>query len=153
MKRKCLALCFVLCCLFSLAACTKEEVTAQYNETLQAIGDENLTSDANLQGERRFGEDSYVGTYQAEYAGFTGEEIVFGGTAVEREAGNEVKLSCDLTLAEGTVQVLFQSGDNPPEVLCDTAGSHTATLPLPSGGNYLIVQAENATGSIRLTVE
>ena len=94
-----------------------------------------------------------MGTYQAQYDGFTGEETVFGGTGLERDAGNEVTLSCTLTLAEGTAQVLFQSGDNPPEVLCDTAGSHSATLSLLSGGNYIIVQAENATGSIQLTVE
>ena len=151
--RKCLAIGLLFCALCALAGCSDEEVVTQFNEVLQAAGEKVLTSEADLQGTRTFGEDGSVGTYQAQYDGFTGEETVFGGTALERDAGNEVTLSCTLTLAEGTAQVLFQSGDNPPEVLCDTAGSHSATLSLPSGGNYIIVQAENATGSIQLTVE
>ena len=140
--RKCLAIGLLFCALCALAGCSDEEVVTQFNEVLQAAGEKVLTSEADLQGTRTFGEDGYVGTYQAQYDGFT-----------ERDAGNEVTLSCTLTLAEGTAQVLFQSGDHPPEVLCDTAGSHSATLSLPSGGNYIIVQAENATGSIQLTVE
>ena len=151
--RKCLAIGLLFCALCALAGCSDEEVVTQFNEVLQAAGEKVLTSEADLQGTRTFGEDGYVGTYQAQYDGFTGEETVFGGTALERDAGNEVTLSCTLTLAEGTAQVLFQSGDNPPEVLCDTAGSHSATLSLPSGGISIIVQAENATGSIHLTVE
>ncbi len=108
--RKCLAIGLLFCALCALAGCSDEEVVTQFNGVLQAAGEKVLTSEADLQGTRTFGEDGYVGTYQAQYDGFTGEETVFGGTALERDAGNEVTLSCTLTLAEGTAQVLFQSG-------------------------------------------
>lgn len=32
-----------------------------YNEALQAVGDNNLTDNKDLQGTRELGEDSYVG--------------------------------------------------------------------------------------------
>lgn len=151
--RKGFAVALLLCALCALAGCSKEEVVTQFDQTLQAAGDHVLTGDADLQGTRTFGEDRYVGTYTAQYDGFTGREVLFGGTALERAAGDQVTVSCHLAPGAGTVQVLFQTGDEPLEVLCDTAGSHTATLPLPSGGNYLLVEAEGFTGSLRVTVE
>lgn len=75
--RKVIALCLMLCCMFSLCACSKDEIVEQHNEALQAVGDNNLTDNKDLQGTRELGEDSYVGTYQADYDDFTGKEIVF----------------------------------------------------------------------------
>ena len=153
LMRKGLAVGLLLCALCALAGCSKEEVVTQFDEALQAAGDHVLTGEADLQGTRTFGEDSYVGTYQAQYDGFTGREVLFGGTALERAAGDQVTFSCDLAPGEGTIQVLFQTGDEPLEVLCDTAGSHSETLTLPSGGNYILVEAEGFTGSLQVTVE
>lgn len=151
--RKYMAICLVLCCLLSMSACSKDEMVEQYNEALQAVGDNNLTSDKKLQGDRNFGEDSYVGTYQAEYDDFTGKEIIFGGTSLERDSGNEISISCDLNIEEGMIKLLLQTGDNDPQILCDTLGKYSETIKLPSASNYLIVQSENFTGSIKLTVE
>lgn len=91
--------------MFSLCACSKDEIVEQYNEALQAVGDNNLTDNKDLQGTRELGEDSYVGTYQADYDNFTGKEIVFGGTSLERDAGNEINISCDLQITDGTVKL------------------------------------------------
>lgn len=151
--RKLIAICLMLCCLLSMSACSKDEMVEQYNEALQAVGDNNLTSDKKLQGDREFGEDSYVGTYQAEYDDFTGKEIIFGGTSLERDSGNEISISCDLTIEDGTMQLLLQTGDNDPQVLCDSSGEYSETIELPSASNYIIVQSENFAGSIKLTVE
>ena len=151
--KKFLALCLVLCCLFSMSACSKDEIVERYNEALQAVGDNNLTSDRKLQGEREFGEDSYVGTYQSEYDDFSGKEIIFGGTSLERDSGNEVNISCNLNIEDGSIQLLLQTGDNDPQVLCDSIGEYSETIELPSASNYFIVQAENFTGSIKLTIE
>lgn len=151
--RKLMALCLMICCLFSMSACSKDEIVEQYNDALQAVGDNNLTSDKKLQGERDLGEDSYVGTYQADYDGFTGKEIIFGGTSLERDSGNEIIVSCDLSIDDGSIQLLFQSGDSDSEVLCESSGSYSETIELPAASNYIIVQGENFTGSIKLTVE
>ena len=64
--RKCLAIGLLFCALCALAGCSDEEVVTQFNEVLQAAGEKVLTSEADLQGTRTFGEDGYVGTYQAQ---------------------------------------------------------------------------------------
>ena len=75
-------------CIKLLAGCTKDEVIDRYNEILQKAGETVLTSDGKLEGKRNFGEDSWVGTYEADYEEFSGEEVVFGNTATDRKAGN-----------------------------------------------------------------
>ena len=70
--RKCLAIGLLFCALCALAGCSDEEVVTQFNEVPQAPGEKVLTSEADLQGTRTFGEDGYVGTYHAQYDGFTG---------------------------------------------------------------------------------
>ena len=61
----------IVCCLLSLTACSKDEIIGQYNQALQAIGDDALTGSGELQGRRRLGADSYVGTYEAQYEDFS----------------------------------------------------------------------------------
>ena len=125
----------------------------KFNQVLQELGDDTLTRDRDLQGEREFGEDSYVGTYRADYASCTREERLFGGTSLERTSGNEIHISCDLDIAGGTAKLLLLTGDEEPQILCDTSTSYSDTLELPSASNYIIIQTENFTGSVDLTVE
>ena len=96
---------------------------------------------------------SYVGTYEADYENFSGKETLFGGTALERDDGNKIKISCKIDTASGALKLILQTGANEPEVLCDTESSYSATIELPSASNYIIVEAENFTGSLDLTIE
>lgn len=153
--KKIISLCIVMCCLFSITGCSysKDEIVDKFNQVLQELGDDTLTRDRDLQGEREFGEDSYVGTYRADYDSFTGEEKLFGGTSLERTSGNEIHISCDLDIAGGKAKLLLLTGDEEPQILCDTSTSYSDTLELPSASNYIIIQTENFTGSVDLTVE
>ena len=143
----------IVCCLLSLTACSKDEIIGHYNQALQAIGDDALTGSGELQGRRRQGADSYVGTYEAEYEDFSGREILFGGTALEREGGNEVSISCDIDGEDGELTLLLQTGAEEPVVLCGAGRSYSGTVELPPASNYIIVEAEGFTGSLNLTVE
>lgn len=151
--RKIIPLFLIICCLISMTACSKDEIVEQYNQALQAVGDNGLTNNNDLQGKRNLGADSYVGTYKADYENFSGEEILFGGTALERDDGNEIKISCNMDKTNGTLKLILQTGTNDPEVLCDTETSYSETIELPSASNYIIVEAENFTGSLDLTIE
>ena len=151
--RKIIPLFLIICCLISMTACSKDEIVEQYNQALQAVGDNGLTNNNDLQGKRNLGADSYVGTYEADYENFSGEEILFGGTALERDDGNEIKISCNMDKTSGTLKLILQTGTNDPEVLCDTETSYSETIELPSASNYIIVEAENFTGSLDLTIE
>ena len=151
--RKIIPLFLIICCLISMTACSKDEIVEQYNQALQAVGDNGLTNNDDLQGRRNLGADSYVGTYEADYENFSGEEVLFGGTALERDDGNEIKISCNMDKTSGTLKLILQTGTNDPEVLCDTETSYSETIDLPSASNYIIVEAENFTGSLDLTIE
>ena len=65
--RKIIPLFLIICCLISMTACSKDEIVEQYNQALQAVGDNGLTNNNDLQGRRNLGADSYVGTYEADY--------------------------------------------------------------------------------------
>lgn len=84
-----------------LSGCSKEEVLEKYNAVVEKVGEVQLTNDINLQGKRDYGEDYYTGTYQAEYKKFSDTEYLFGGTTIERAAGKQVELFCNLEITKG----------------------------------------------------
>lgn len=151
--KKIISVFLIICCLISMTACSKDEIVEQYNQILQSVGDNGLTKNSDLQGKRSLGTDSYVGTYKAEYDSFSGKEILFGGTALERDNGNKIEISCNMNITSGTLKIMLQKGTNEPEVLCDTESSYSETLELPSASNYIIVEAENFTGALDLAIE
>ena len=69
----------------------KDTILNAINSVNEAGGKTALTNEIFLQGKRTAGEDSYIGTYQADYTRFSGTEILFGGTTVEREKGSTVE--------------------------------------------------------------
>ncbi|HBY2902537.1 TPA: hypothetical protein MIW38_003761 [Clostridioides difficile] len=152
--KKLIPLILIICCSFiCLTACSKDEIVDQYNHVLQTVGDNGLTNDNDLQGKRNLGEDSYVGTYTANYDNFSGKEIVFGGTALERENGNKLTVSCNADTTSGTLKLILQTGTDEPKILSDMQSAYSDTIELPSASNYIILEMENFTGSIDLTIE
>lgn len=148
-----IVLLLAMCCLISMTGCSKEEIIDHYNQALQVAGDNGLTKDKELQGKRKFGMDSYVGIYEADYDSFSGEEVLFGGTALERDTGNEIQISCDTDITDGTFKLILKTGSDDPQILCDTLQSYSDTIELPSASNYIVVEAENFTGSFNLSIQ
>ena len=74
----------------------KDAILDAYGSLVDAVGSWALTPDRSLQGERVQGEDGYTGTYEADYEDFSGTELLFGGTTLDRAAGNTVELTCSL---------------------------------------------------------
>ena len=79
----------------------KDTLVGAYGSLVDAAGSWALTPDRSLQGERVPGEDDYTGTYEANYGDFSGTELLFGGTTLDRAAGNTVEFSCSLDIEEG----------------------------------------------------
>ena len=132
---------------------SKDEIVSNYNQALQSIGDKGLTDDKDLQGKREFGIDSYVGNYTADYDDFSGNEIIFGGTALERDNGNKIEISCDIAAQTGNLKLILQTGTDEPKILCDTESSYNDTIELPSASNYVLIEADNFTGSLKLKLK
>lgn len=103
-----LSLMLVLCLTFCVAGCSsnhdkgslKDNLIDGFNSWMQSFSKHALTKEKDLQGEKEKGDDAYTGTYTATYDEFNGKEFIFGGTALERENGNQLKVTYTLTIEE-----------------------------------------------------
>lgn len=131
----------------------KDTLVGAYGSLVDAAGSWALTPDRSLQGERVRGEDDYTGTYEANYEDFSGTELLFGGTTLDREAGNTVELSCSLNIEEGEIAVLLCSGSEDPVILLSESGDYSSTIEVGGGSTYIGVWGEGANGSVSIQIE
>ena len=131
----------------------KDAILGAYSSLMDTAGSWALTPDRSLQGERVRGEDDYTGTYAADYEDFSGTELLFGGTTLDREAGNTVEVTCSLTVEEGETAVFLRSGSAEPVILLSESGDYSGTIEVGSGSVYLGVWGEGVTGSVSIQIE
>ena len=131
----------------------KDAILDAYGSLVDAVGSWALTPDRSLQGERVRGEDDYTGTYAADYEDFSGTELLFGGTTLNREAGNTVELTCSLDIEEGEAAIFLCSGSEEPVLLLSESGDYSGTIEVGGGSVYLGVWGEGVTGSVSIQIE
>ena len=131
----------------------KDTLVGAYGSLVDAAGSWALTPDRSLQGERVRGEDDYTGTYEANYEDFSGTELLFGGTTLDREAGNSIELSCSLDIEEGEAAVFLCSGSDDPVILLSGSGDYSSTIEVGGGSTYIGVWGEEANGSASIQIE
>ncbi|CAI3653859.1 MAG: hypothetical protein KHZ01_12395 [Lachnospiraceae bacterium] len=153
MKKMELPLLIILFGSLVLSGCTKDEILDYYNNIVQSAGSIELTGNLSLKGTKEKGIDDYTGTYQADYKDFSNTEYLFGGTSINREAGNDISVTCTLEVIDGTAKVFWISGADEPVTLIETTGTYSNTLTLPDGGNYIGIECDNFTGSIEMNIE
>lgn len=143
----------ILIGVFTLSACTKDEILNHYNNVIQFAGSVELTSKLSLQGKKEKGIDDYTGSYQADYENFSDTEYLFGGTSIKREAGKDISITCTLEVLSGTANVFWISGSDEAVSLIDTTGTYSDTITLPNGGNYIGVECKDFTGNIDIIIK
>ena len=98
----------------ALADMTDAALDAAADATDDSVKDAILDAYSSLDGYRRLlgadaggssrgsvsGARTTTGTYAADYEDFSGTELLFGGTTLNREAGNTVELTCSLDIEE-----------------------------------------------------
>ena len=131
----------------------KDTLVGAYGSLVDAAGSWALTPDRSLQGERVRGEDDYTGTYAADYEDFSGTELLFGGTTLDREAGDTVEVTCSLTVEEGEAAIFLNSGSEDPVILLSESGDYSTTIEVGGGSIYLGVWGEGVTGSVSIQIE
>ena len=131
----------------------KDAILDAYSSLMDTAGSWALTPNRSLQGERVRGEDDYTGTYAADYEDFSGTELLFGGTTLDREAGNTVELSCSLNIEEGEIAVLLCSGSEDPVILLSESGDYSSTIEVGGGSTYIGVWGEEANGSVSIQID
>ena len=131
----------------------KDAILDAYGSLVDAVGSWALTPDRSLQGERVQGEDGYTGTYEADYEDFSGTELLFGGTTLDRAAGNTVELSCSLDIEEGEAAVFLCSGSDDPAILLSGSGDYASTIKVGGGSTYIGVWGEGVTGGVFIQID
>ena len=131
----------------------KDAILNAYGSLVDAAGALALTPDRSLQGERVRSEDDYTGTYEADYEDFSGTELLFGGTTLDRAAGTTVELTCSLHIEEGEAAVFLCSGGEDPVVLLSESGDYASTIEVGGRSTYIGVWGEEANGSASIQIE
>ena len=131
----------------------KDSILDAYNSLVDTAGSWALTPDRSLQGERVRGEDGYTGTYEAGYEDFSGTELLFGGTTLDRAAGSTVEISCSLHIEEGEAAVFLCSGGEDPVVLLSESGDYASTIEVGGRSTYIGVWGEEANGSVSIQID
>ena len=151
-----LALCMMLC----FAGCSsnhdkgnlKNNLIDGFNSWLESFSKHAVTKDKNLQGERENDIDQYTGSYTASYDGFTGEEFIVGGTALERDNGSNLEAIYSLTITSGKATLYWLSSEE-EHIICKENADNTYQFTLSSGDNYIVLRGDNFSGNLELTVE
>ena len=131
----------------------KEAILGTYESLVDTAGSWALTPEGSLQGERVPGEDDYTGIYAADYEDFSGTELLFGGTTLDRETGDTVEVACSLTIEEGNAAIFLRSGAEEPVILLSESGDYSGTIEVGDGSVYLGVWSEGATGSVSIQLQ
>lgn len=160
-KRKLLPVAILaLCLLLSITGCSndnrgsnlKDNLVNGWNELIQNFSKYALTKNGELKGDKTEGEDAYTGSYTAAYDKFNGEEYLFGGTGLKRDAGNELTVTYELNVTSGTA-VLYWLDKGSEHIITDTDDRGTYVITLNTGDNYIVFRGDRFSGSLTVTVE
>lgn len=145
-----------LCLIFALTGCSgdnvKDNVINGFNDMLQHFSKYALTDENDLQGDKTKGDDTYTGSYVADYEDFNGEEYIFGGTALERDKGSDLTVTYQLTVDSGTAR-LYWLDKGEEKMIVDTSKNGTYSVTLDEGDNYLTLEGNDFCGSLQVVVE
>ena len=145
-----------LCLILTITGCSgdnvKDNVINGFNDMLQHFSKYALTDENDLQGDKTKGDDTYTGSYVADYEDFNGEEYIFGGTALERDKGSDLTVTYQLTVDSGTVRFYWRDKEE-EKIIADASDTGTYSVTLEEGDNYLTLEGDDFCGSLRVTVE
>ena len=141
----------VVFCLVLCSGCDKDGMLNFYQKTNETVGDMVLTSNHKLKGKREFGEDHYVGAYKVTYEKFKGEEVLFGGTTIERDNEN-IHIKLNIEDSSGNVNVIMKLKEK-KEILATDDGTYEFDFNIKDGSNYLIVDGDNYSGKIDIKIK
>lgn len=131
---------------------SRDDLVNGYGNFLQDISLNGLTKDSKLEGNREYGIDEYVGSYEANYNNTTKEETIFGGTTLDRKNGNTIKLKIKVKKQSGNIEIISNGGTE-CEVLINDTGEIEKTVNVKEKSYYLKVKVTNFTGNVEIVAE
>lgn len=148
--RKFVIVIFVIICTIFLTGCSKDRVIKIFDDASKKFGDEILTKDNDLIGKRSFGIDHYTGTYVSNYENSTKNEIIFGGTTLNRDEDNiHIKIYLEKVSGEITIKMNLKEEE---KVLTKDSGLYEFDFNVKSGSNYFVIDTNNFTGNVDILI-
>lgn len=119
------------------------------SDFVHVIGKNQLTEDESLTGERSLveKEDYFTGTYVMEAEQLTKREVLFGGATIEER---NIKCNGVVQSISGKADIRIRMNEEVIYLEPDEDGNFIMDLSFESGGNYIMIDYENFTGSIEL---
>ena len=143
-----ITLCFTL---ILCSGCTKDGFLNIYKSANEKVGDMVLTSQSKLKGNREFGEDHYTGTYEVTYKKFKGEEVIFGGTTIERDNDN-IHIKLNVENSDWNIKIYMKLKEK-EESLAIEDGFYEFDFNVKDGSNYLIINGDNYSGKVNIEIK
>ena len=142
-----------VCMIFQLTSCRlrvmeRDEMMEFLDGLAENLGASQITGDSDLIGERLCGRDAYTGRYLAECDGNTGKDVVFGGGSIETR---KVYICGYVMAYSGKATVRIRMNEDVIVLEPDEDGYFSTEVNMNSGGNYIMVNYENFTGTVDLT--
>ncbi|MCI8277596.1 MAG: hypothetical protein HFJ46_06795 [Clostridia bacterium] len=131
---------------------SKDVIIDGYNNVIENLGEEALTSNWKLVGKREFEGSRYIGTYDAKYNKFYGKEYIFGGTTVKPDKNNKIRVKLEINNSSGNLKVIMKLKEK-EEIIAEKDGTYGAEFELQAGSNYIIVEGERYSGDIKIEVK
>lgn len=148
--RKFVIVIFVIICTIFLTGCSKDRVIKIFDDASKTFGDEILTKDNDLIGKRSFGIDHYTGTYVSNYENSTKNEIIFGGTTLNRDEDNiHIKIYLEKASGEITIKMNLKEEE---KILTKDSGLYEFDFNVKSGSNYFVIDTNNFTGNVDILI-
>ncbi|MGN8630684.1 hypothetical protein ACTNEW_03635 [Blautia sp. HCP3S3_G3] len=154
--KKVIAGTLLICVLTVLSGCSAWnnnsdgiKIIEQVENWTEALGKKQITKDSDLCGERTLEQsgDYYSGSYNAQVEQMTGRDVVFGGAGVEERT---VICNGNIETKSGSAEIRVRMNEEVVYISPDDNGYFEKVLSFESGGNYIMVDYEDFTGSIDL---
>lgn len=123
----------------------------EINDWSESFATHSITKEQNLIGNRKNGVDNYVGTYDASYTQFDGEEYIFGGTSLKRKDGGDLCATYSLTIQSGEATLYWMEGDN-KIVIAEASDEGIYEFTIHAGKNFIVLKGKMFTGTLTLNV-
>ena len=148
--RKFVIVIFVIIYTIFLTGCSKDRVIKTFDDASKKFGDEILTKDNDLIGKRSFGIDHYTGTYVSNYENSTKNEIIFGGTTLNRDEDNiHIKIYLEKVSGEITIKMNLNEEE---KILTKDSGLYEFDFNVKSGSNYFVIDTNDFTGNVDILI-
>ncbi len=138
----------VLC--LSLTGCgenlDKDEILTRFDALTEHLASSQFTEEKDLIGERAWtDENRYQGSYSAHCQAETGRDVIFGGASIQER---KIKLKASAEAESGTATLRVRLGTAVEEHALE--GELDLELDFSGGGNYVMVDYEDFTGTVTL---